>query len=146
MTTKYLAKFQSPRAITRPKIIGSEWNVNLICNSSLYTHISKIKSISPSIAKSRDFPEPVIAHLAQIGCVVLENSIIYQRMGGWTDAKLWQQLMGVSLHRCFSMESYVCFGPMGLWPQDFIDTILNPHDLSVFYTKYCSIDCSEEDF
>jgi hypothetical protein len=30
-----LAKFQSPRAITRPKIIGPEWNVNLICNLSL---------------------------------------------------------------------------------------------------------------
>jgi hypothetical protein len=51
VTTKYLAKFQSPRAITRPKFIGLERNVNLICNSSLYTHIPKIKSISPSIAK-----------------------------------------------------------------------------------------------
>jgi hypothetical protein len=46
-----LAKFQSPRAITRPKIIEPERNVHLICNSSLYTHIPKIKSISPSIAK-----------------------------------------------------------------------------------------------
>jgi hypothetical protein len=46
-----LDKFQSPRAITRSKIIGPEQNVNLICNSSLYTHIPKIKSISPSIAK-----------------------------------------------------------------------------------------------
>ena len=36
VTTKYLAKFQSPRAITRPKIIGPERNVNLICNLSLY--------------------------------------------------------------------------------------------------------------
>jgi hypothetical protein len=44
-----LAKFQSPRAITRPKIIGPERNINLICNSSLYTHIPNIKSISPSI-------------------------------------------------------------------------------------------------
>ena len=34
-----------------PKIIGPERNVNLICNSLLYTHIPKIKSISPSIAK-----------------------------------------------------------------------------------------------
>jgi hypothetical protein len=51
--TKYLAKFQSPRAITQPKIIGLEQNVNLICNSSLYTHIPKIKSISPSIAKKK---------------------------------------------------------------------------------------------
>jgi hypothetical protein len=54
VTTKYFAKFQSPRAITdtRPKIIGLERNnVHLICNSSLYTHIPKIKSISPSIAK-----------------------------------------------------------------------------------------------
>ena len=51
VTTKYLAKFQSPRAIARPKIIGPERNVNLICNSSLYTHIPKIKSISPSIVK-----------------------------------------------------------------------------------------------
>jgi hypothetical protein len=51
VTTKYLAKFQSPTAITRPKIIGPERNVNLICNLSLYTHIPKIKSISLSIAK-----------------------------------------------------------------------------------------------
>ena len=51
VTTKYLAKFQSPKAITRPKIIGPERNVNLICNSSLYTHKPNIKSISPSIAK-----------------------------------------------------------------------------------------------
>ena len=50
-TTKYLAKFQSPRAITRPKINGPERNVNLICNLSLYTHIPNIKSISQSIAK-----------------------------------------------------------------------------------------------
>jgi hypothetical protein len=53
VATKYLAKFQSPRAITRPKIIGPEQNVNLICNSSLYTHIPKIKSISQSIAKKK---------------------------------------------------------------------------------------------
>ena len=51
VTTKYLAKFQSPRAITRPKLIGPERNVNLICNLSLYTHIPNIKSISQSIAK-----------------------------------------------------------------------------------------------
>ena len=52
VTTKYLAKFQSPRAITRPKIIGPERNVNLICNLSLYTHKTNIKSISESIAKT----------------------------------------------------------------------------------------------
>ena len=51
VTTKYLAKFQNPRAITRPKIIGPERNVNLICNLSLYTHIPNIKSISPNMAK-----------------------------------------------------------------------------------------------
>ena len=51
VTTKYLAKFQSPRAITRPKIIGPEQNVTVICNISLYTHIPNIKSISQSIAK-----------------------------------------------------------------------------------------------
>jgi len=51
VTTKYLAKFQSPRAITRPKIIGPERNINLICNLSLYTHKPNIKSISQSIAK-----------------------------------------------------------------------------------------------
>jgi len=48
VTNKYLAKLQSPRAITRPKIIGPERNVNLICNLSLYTHIPNIKSISQS--------------------------------------------------------------------------------------------------
>ena len=51
MTTKYLVKFQSSSAITRPNIIGPERIVNLICNSSLYTHIPNIKSISQSIAK-----------------------------------------------------------------------------------------------
>jgi len=51
VTTKYLAKFQSPRAITWPKFIGPERNVNLICNLSLYTHMPNIKSISQSIAK-----------------------------------------------------------------------------------------------
>jgi hypothetical protein len=70
--------------------------------------------------------------------------------GQMTDAKQWQHLMGVSLHRCFSMESYECFGPMSLgphWPQDFIDTILNPHDLSVSYTKYhCTDIIGSEDF
>ena len=52
-TTKYLAKFQSPRDITQPKIMGPEQNVNLICNLSLYTHIPNIKSISQSIAKKK---------------------------------------------------------------------------------------------
>ena len=51
VTTKYLAKFQSPRAITRSKIIGPKRNVHLICSLSLYTHMPKIKSISRSIAK-----------------------------------------------------------------------------------------------
>ena len=51
VTTKYLVKFQSPRAITQPKIIRPEQNVNLICNLSLYTHIPNIKSISQSIAE-----------------------------------------------------------------------------------------------
>jgi hypothetical protein len=52
---QYLSKFQGPRAITRPKIIGPERNVNLICNSSLYTHIPNIKSICQRITiKSGD--------------------------------------------------------------------------------------------
>jgi hypothetical protein len=45
------AQLQSPTVASCPKIIGPELNVNLICNASLYTHIPKIKSISPSIAK-----------------------------------------------------------------------------------------------
>jgi hypothetical protein len=48
-----LAKFQSPRAINRPKIIGTEQNVYLICNLSLYTHIPNIKSISQSIVEKK---------------------------------------------------------------------------------------------
>jgi len=28
VTTKYLTNFQSPKAITRPNIIGPEWNVH----------------------------------------------------------------------------------------------------------------------
>ena len=46
MTTKYLAKFQSPTAVSWPKIIQPEWISNLICNLWLYTLIPKIKSIS----------------------------------------------------------------------------------------------------
>jgi len=53
VTTKHLAKFQSPRDITRPKIIGPERNVNLICNLSLYTHIPNIKSISQSVLRKK---------------------------------------------------------------------------------------------
>jgi len=34
VTTKYLAEFQSPRAITWPKIIGPELNINLISKHS----------------------------------------------------------------------------------------------------------------
>jgi len=37
----------------------------------------------PSGIDTRGSTEPVMSHLAQIGRVVLENSIIYQRMGGW---------------------------------------------------------------
>jgi len=51
VTTKYLAKFQSPTTLSWPKIIGPKRNVNLICNTSLYTHMAKIKSTSPSKAK-----------------------------------------------------------------------------------------------
>jgi hypothetical protein len=51
VTTKYLVKFQSPTAVCWPKIIGLERSVNLICKSSLYTHIPKIKSISQSMTK-----------------------------------------------------------------------------------------------
>ena len=43
-TTKYLAKFRNPRAITRPNIIGPERNVNMDCNSSLYTRLIYQKS------------------------------------------------------------------------------------------------------
>ena len=51
VTTKYLAKFQSPTAVSWPKIIQPERISKLICNLSLYTLKPKIKSISPSIAK-----------------------------------------------------------------------------------------------
>jgi hypothetical protein len=54
VTTKYLAKFQSSRAITRPKIIGPERNVNLICNSSLYTNTKNQVNISKHSEKSGD--------------------------------------------------------------------------------------------
>jgi len=51
MTIKYLAKFQSPSARTRPKIIGPEQNVNSICNSSLYTYTQNMSAISEYRAK-----------------------------------------------------------------------------------------------
>jgi len=46
MTTKYLAKFQSPKAVSWPKIIQPEWISKSICNLWLYTLIRKMKSIS----------------------------------------------------------------------------------------------------
>ena len=51
VTTKYLAKFQSPMAVSWPKIIRLERILKLICNLWLYILIPKIKSISPSRAK-----------------------------------------------------------------------------------------------
>jgi hypothetical protein len=53
VTTKYLANFQSPRAHNSAKNhwTGTQQNVNLLCNLSLYTHTPNIKSISQSIAK-----------------------------------------------------------------------------------------------
>jgi hypothetical protein len=51
VTTKYLAKFQSLKAVSWPKIIQPEWISNLICNLWLYTVISKIKSLSQIIVK-----------------------------------------------------------------------------------------------
>ena len=49
MTTTYLPTFQSPRAITRSKIIGQERNANLVCNFSVFTDIPKIKCIREQI-------------------------------------------------------------------------------------------------
>ena len=53
VTTKYLAKFQSPTAVTVswPKIIQPERISKWICNLWLYTLIPKIKSISQIIVK-----------------------------------------------------------------------------------------------
>jgi hypothetical protein len=51
VATKYLAKFQCPRAITRPKIIGPERNVNLNCNSSLYSYTKNQVNISKHSGK-----------------------------------------------------------------------------------------------
>jgi len=48
-----LAKVKSPRCVNYPKIIQSERNSNVIGNSSLYTHIPKIKSISQIIVKQK---------------------------------------------------------------------------------------------
>jgi hypothetical protein len=42
MTTKYLAKFHSPTAVSWPKIIQPEWISNLICNLWLYTLMLQI--------------------------------------------------------------------------------------------------------
>ena len=51
VTTKYLAKLQSPTAVSWPKIIQPERISNVICNLWLYTLIPKIKSLSQIIAK-----------------------------------------------------------------------------------------------
>jgi hypothetical protein len=51
VTTKYLAKFQSPTALSWPKIIQLDWISELICNLWLYTLIPKIKPISQIIVK-----------------------------------------------------------------------------------------------
>jgi len=45
VTIKYLAKFQSPTAVSWPKIIHPERISKWICNLWLYTIIPTIKSI-----------------------------------------------------------------------------------------------------
>jgi hypothetical protein len=52
-----------------PKIIELEQNVNLIRNSSLYTHIPKIKSISPSTAKKSGLSPLFFAMLGDIDLI-----------------------------------------------------------------------------
>ena len=49
--TKSLKKNTSSGAITQPKIIRPERNSNLNCNSSRYSHIPNIKSISQRTSK-----------------------------------------------------------------------------------------------
>jgi hypothetical protein len=88
-----VAKFQSPRTITRPNIIGPERNVNLICTSLLYTHIPKIKSISQSIAKKKwwqlnIWPNfKVLGHLPSIiynGCYYSDHmTLLIQKKIQW---------------------------------------------------------------
>ena len=63
------------------------FNVVTTCSSASARHQSQ--DICPPISQivlknfiTRGSLEPVIAHLALIDHVVLENSIIYQRMGG----------------------------------------------------------------
>ena len=51
VTTKYLAKFQSPTAVSLQNVIQPDWISKVICNLWLYTLVQKVKSISPSIAK-----------------------------------------------------------------------------------------------
>jgi hypothetical protein len=81
------------RAITRPKIIEPERNVNLICNSSLYTHTLKIKSICPSIAKKNGdndidliFGMRVYSHKLQIK---FEIRSVLMMFGHLTVVGLW---------------------------------------------------------
>jgi hypothetical protein len=112
VTIKYLAKFQSPRAITQPKIIGPERNVHLICNLSLYTHIPNIKSISQSIAqKSGDH------------CFISELQtwvILYVRATQWSEHKQTEQvyLQLFSENRVTSEREY--------WSSKMVDEVGGP--------------------
>ena len=54
VTTKYLAKFQGPRAITRPKIIGPERNVNLIYNSYTKNQVNISKHSEKKVVTTKD--------------------------------------------------------------------------------------------
>jgi hypothetical protein len=111
VTTKYLSKFQNPRAITRPKTIGTERNVSLICNISLYTHIPNIKSIS----------QIIVWILAEFWTLKFGQIFGCHFISLWFEILTWYLVCGCIM---ISYRSSLRFVPFQwflaeLWPLDF---------------------------
>ena len=84
MTTKYLVKFKSQRCVNLPKIIQSERNLNLIGNSSLYTHIPKIKSMPQIILKKKWWQLNIWPNFKAQRLYVGQKSFNLNEFQGWS--------------------------------------------------------------
>jgi hypothetical protein len=91
VTTKYLAKFQSPTAVSWSKIIQPERISKSICNLWLYTAlIPKIKSISQIIVHSFSLCFEILTWCLVYECIMMSyRSSVHFVPVQWVLVELW---------------------------------------------------------